>query len=805
MKKLVESNFNKDRKSIGSSNNKEKWTLNLTYYNYAKGFFITLSFVSMISTGFFGIPLISSFFLDKDIDLWNITFTITSLLGCIWGYMAYSQFDIVIKTVKDTWLLSKKLDPMIGEYNFQTLNPETKKFDNGYVYNGLVSFWDSENEVPLWLDKGKYWKIYLELQNINKNIKLKVINDRDLEFNNIKKNLIVTVKENQYHNIDKKYIPKKSPETTKFSILIPQWLVINTEYKRYNINSQIQITSLASTISDINKNIPKIIDEIVFREKTILTHSWIIFFSIATYLNKSLPLRIIYNEIKGILPGAKKKKIQYINNNLSWIPTETLIDAIINKGKSNGIGEESLNKIRSLTEFLKNEYEKLGLGEGSSEYHNLHHSLEVTYMSLNMLPNELHGYSFDKRDREIMLVAGLLHDYDPIQRNKEDNTKYSRVPVVNNTIKEIRKRRIHDAYFTFNEEELINYFKSSEQPLSLVKDFTTTHPELLEEKENKIESKIIEALIWRTDYPFDDIAQNNLKQLLLEIAKEGYPTEKINLLAEILSLSDLSVTYLSSDPLLAWNRVVKLYEELDFPLVEAVARTDRFLMLFSEGSLFKEIISQKNFPEVFRQKWNNVYQFFHEGNPTNTINKIILSSITKYQKINMEIEITNCEFIIMEAINNKEEFFIGIGKDKDEIIKAQSILSKMKLENIEILHGDMNKLLPFIRDKSIDSFILTIIKNKNQTKSYYDKTEILKNIFGLFDSKSITNGTIKIITDKEETFKSIMILIPKHKFRIIEIVNKNITNIDPMLEVNHFEKLYNIKILILQRQYNIKN
>lgn len=796
MKKFVESNSNRNALSpINDIDKGKKWTLNLSYYNYARGFFIALSFASMISTGFFGIPLISSLFLDIDIDFLDVTFTVTSILGCIWGYMAYSQFEIVTRTVRETWLLSKRLDPLIGDYKYQTLNPETKEIEDGYVYNGLVSFWDIENEVPSWMDKGKYWKILLELQNINKNIKLKVIDDKYLEFNNAKKNLIVTVKENRHkkNNLNKSQNPI-------FFIFIPQWLVMNTEYKRYNIYSQIEIKSLTGIISDINKNIPKIIDEIVFREKTILIHPWNIFFSIATFLNKSLPLRIVYNEVKGILPGAKKKKIQYVNNNLSWISIDTLIDAILYKGKSRGIKEDSLDKIKSLTEFLKNEYEKLGLGEGSSEYHNLHHSLEVTYMGLNMLPNELHGYSFDKRDYEIILVAGLLHDYDPIQGFKGNNIKYTRVPTVNNTVNEIRKKRIHDAYFTFNNEDLTIYFKSSEQPLSIIKDFATTHPELLKEKESKIESQIIEALIWRTDYPYDEIAQDKFKQLLAEISKEGYPTEKINLLAEILSLADLSVTYLSSDPLLAWNRVIKLYDELDFPIVEAISRTDRFLSLFSEGSLFKEIISQKNFPDVFRQKWNNVYQFFHEGNPTNTINKIILSAKTKYQKINMEIEITDCEFTISESIIKKEEFFICIGKEQDEIIKAQSILSKLDLDNIEILHGDIKKLLPFIRDKSIDNFILTITTDNNQSKEHYEKIKILKSIFGLFDSKSNVNGTIKIIIDNEEIHKLIISAIPKNKFRIAETVNKTIPlNIFPISDVIDQKKQLKLKILIIQR------
>ena len=74
-----------------------------------------------------------------------------------------------------------------------------------------------------------------------------------------------------------------------------------------------------------------------------------------------------------------------------------------------------------MIKFLKNEYEKLGLGEGSSEYHNLHHSLEVAYMSLNMLPKEIHGYLIHKKDYEIMLVAALLHDYNPMQDIKFEN------------------------------------------------------------------------------------------------------------------------------------------------------------------------------------------------------------------------------------------------------------------------------------------------------------------------------------------------------------------------------------------------
>ena len=110
--------------------------------------------------------------------------------------MAYNQFDKFTKLVKNTWSSSHKLDPMIGEYDYKTFNPETKQWEEGYIHYGIVDFWDSENEVPLWIDKAKYWKIFIELQRINKNTILQITKDKNLPFNEGKNNLAVTVKEN---------------------------------------------------------------------------------------------------------------------------------------------------------------------------------------------------------------------------------------------------------------------------------------------------------------------------------------------------------------------------------------------------------------------------------------------------------------------------------------------------------------------------------------------------------------------------------------------------------------------------------
>ena len=784
---------NLDRDKEISLKKDPKWTISLLHYVYAKGFFIALSFISMITTGFFGIPLISNFFLNKDIDLTQLISTIFSLLGWIWGFMAYNQFDKFTKLVKDTWSSSHKLDPMIGEYDYKTFNPETKQWEEGYIHYGIVDFWDSENEVPLWIDKAKYWRIFIELQRINKNTILQITKDKNLPFNEGKNNLAVTVKENNFetilkHNIESKYVKYK-----KFRVIIPQWLVINTEYKKFNSNFQLEIGNLTSIITEVNKNIPKIIDEIIQREKTIMTQPWSIFISVITYLNKSLPLRIIYSKIKDITPGAKKRRIQYINENLSRTSTNALIEALIIKAKIIGIDERSLNKLLSLIKFLKNEYEKLGLGEGSSEYHNFNHSLEVAYMSLNMLPKEIHGYSIDKKDYEIMLVAALLHDYNPMHDIKFRKS-HTRIPRVTSTLEQIRKKRIHDAYFNFTDEDLIKFFRKSESPLLPTKEYATVHPQYLKNKESKIESKIVEALIWRTDYPFDENSQTNFNQLLIEINNSGYSCEKINLIAEILSLADLSVTYLSSDPLLAWNRVVKLYQELDLPVIEAVSGTDRFLSLFSEGSLFKEIISGKNFPVVFRQKWDNVYRFFHEGNPSNRINKIILDARTRYQKINMEIDMNKCDFLIINALANKNEFFIGIGKNKEDIMIAQSKLKVFEKENIEILTGNIEKLLPFIKDKSIDNIIINI---SNELKMDINKMTLLKDLFYSYNSKLVLNGTIQIIINKNQDYDEVISLMPNQEFKIINISTNIISKYISNNEFIDFDNLEKVKIITI--------
>ena len=268
------------------------------------------------------------------------------------------------------------------------------------------------------------------------------------------------------------------------------------------------------------------------------------------------------------MPTHAKHIIDETNLNLSYVNLDELSESLLILARLKNIKPNNIEKIRYLISIPKNEYEKLGLGEGSNRYHNFHHSFEVSYVSLQMLPKEFQGHYFIWEDYEFLLIAGLLHDYDPYQQNYRTSIGLFRFegPKVENTIRELLKIRIIDAYFSMNEIEFKNYFRQYQYHFLPPVDYVTVHPEYV--KPNKpLQSLIIEALIWRTDYPFTKKpqAQRNYYELIDKISHLIGSSEKYILLSEVLSLADLSVTYMSSDLINAWYRVTSLYEELNLP------------------------------------------------------------------------------------------------------------------------------------------------------------------------------------------------------------------------------------------------
>ena len=752
-------------------------SFSLFYNDLARWLFITLAFTGILSTGWFGIPLVPSYFLHNEIDILSSLFTLFSALGTIWGVMAYREFTFSANLINDARDLARKLDPMIGDYQYRSYNPETKDYEKGYVPMGPIDFWDRETQVPDWLDKGKYWHILLGLQTSHREIVLQVVQDRDLPFLEDPRNVAVTSREfPPSQSASEKRIKKKK---YRYRVKIPQWLVMSTDFARVEKlkdNWNIGDSDMGTFLTRLNTTLAGASEEIVEREKPRIKYPMKIS-ALGIYLNKSLPIRIVYKQAIRHFPGNKKRTIEYTNENLANIADDQLAGSIIDIAINKGIPSERLNKFRILVLFIRNEYNKQGIGEGSGKYHNFHHSLEVTYLSLQMLPKELRGHIFTWKEYELLLVAGLLHDYDPseahldsiqIDKNNDAVTTQPRGPRVYRTIEALSRTRIVDAYFTMSSIEFENYFKEYKSSLLLPIELSTTHPEYVKVDWKPTESLVIEALIWRTDFPFfkQTEAQEKFDQLVSDLERKGYGPGKVRLLGEILWLADLSVTYMGSDPIRAWDRVSKLYDELYLPRFEAVSRTDAFFSDFADNELFKEIIRMRNFPEILRQRWNLVYQFFHEGNPSTQLNRTISSARRLYLKVNLDVGMRNCEMLYRIASNHWSEYFIGIGKDQNEVLRAKSIFATLEPQNASSFWGDAMKLIPRIQDRSIDNFFIVLPERNVSSNTLSSLKALLPNL-----REKLVNerGAVQILTDmnaESDLFKELASITTNASFQL---------------------------------------
>jgi tRNA G46 methylase TrmB len=736
-------------------------SFSLFYNDIARWFFLFLFFAGVFSSFVFGVEFALNYAIHEKFDLFYFVFTILASLGTIWGVMAHREFTRSSERVNDTRILARQINPRIGKYEYKSYNPETHEFEDGYVPFGPIDFWDPATYAPEWVDKGKYWHVLLGLQVHNKDLVIQVVKDDNL-LNTRNRNVATTEKEIIRFPRAKNGSAKK----VRYRVRIPQWAVMRADYEDTKSNNPEGIITNRE-IGKLNRNIVLLVDEIIEREKIRIKYPWKIT-GLWIYLYKSLPISIIYNEILEKLPGFHKSIVKEANETLADIRQDRLVLAILDVAKTRGISQDTLEKISTLIKFLDGVYSDIGLGEGSTEYHNFHHSLEVSYMSLKMLPNTINNYKFSADDIEIILVAALLHDYDPLQftynsnissptnnsnPNSGSSVRSSVGPRVSRTIETIQRYQIHDAYFKLDPADLeivfANYsFKVSTQPES--------QSQTVIEKSDK--SLIVEALIWRTDFPYfkQETAQTNYKQLLSKIQAKNHDIGKINILAEVLWLSDLSVTYMGSDPIRAWNRVIGLYDELLLPKLEAVSRTDSYFSDFADTHLFQELIKMRAFPDVFKIRWNSIYQFFHEGNPSTVLVRTIANARKTFLKLNMVVGNFKGEMLYQLANDIYAEFFIGIGEDQNEISFAKSKITELEPQNASVFWGNSIKLIPSIPDKSIDNFILNIT-NWSMADSQTNKTSFSLMIKAISE-KMTDQGSLQVLTDipkESDLFNSI--------------------------------------------------
>jgi tRNA G46 methylase TrmB len=728
----------------------------IRYHNLARYLFITLTFAGLLSTGWFGIPLVPQYFVGSQTNILASIFTLFSALGTIWGVMGYREFTKSIQIVMDARDAARRLDPMIGEYEYRSYNPVTRDYESGFVPSGPIDFWDKEMQVPAWMDKGKYWHILLSLQAGSREVRLKVVKDKDLPFHTAPQNVAVTFREKvNSEGRSLRYV---------YTVRVPQWLVMNTERNRFVDHD---VGQLGELVADLNRKIVAASDEVAEWEKQRIRNPWNSM-TLGIYLNKSLPLRIVYRQVIRNFPGAKKRGIEETNASLANVKDDELVDSLLELASEKGIPQGRIEMLKLLIRFLKNAYTRMGLGEGTSEYHSFHHSLEVSYMVLHMIPREFQKFSFGPKDYELVLAAGLLHDYDPAQPSTL--REGPKGPSVTRTMQELSRTRILDAYFTMGWGEFANYFREYQSPLSPVEEFATTHPEYVKTEWNPTESMVVEMLIWRTDFPFfrQKLAVETFARLKEQLASRGGDSAKVETLAEILWLADLAVTYMGSDPVRAWDRVTNLYDELNLPKLEAVPRTDAFFADFAENEIFKQIISMKHFPYIFRQRWNLIYQFFHEGNPSTQLNRTIATARKMYLRVNLEIGMRRGEMLQSMATDNWAEYFIGIGMDQSEVFKAKSRFTELDPQNASAFWGDTEKLLPAIADRSIDNFLMVL--PEHSAPYTMESKSSFRSMLAVMSKKLVHGGSLRILTDMEmdsAAFRDLVFLVNQAGFQLV--------------------------------------
>lgn len=716
--------------------------LNLKYHELAKWLFITLAFAGLLSTGWFGIPLIPEYLTTHHINLFFGIFALFSALGTIWGVMAYREFSRSILTIVEARTAARRLDPMIGDYEYRSYDPSTREYEPGFVPVGAIDFWDKETHVPPWMDKGKYWHLVLSLQSGDRDVRIQVVKDTGLNYSGGRGFAAMTVR----HQVPAEYGGGKH---TRYVVKVPQWLVMNTERERFS-HSDIPPAELSGQVATLNKSIVSASEEVAEWERQRIRYPW----KAATfgiYLNKSLPLRLVYGQVIRNFPGAKRRKLSDANNNLANIRDDELESALLLLAQEKGgIRPDRIQRINMLLRFLKNAYARQGLGEGASEYHSFHHSLEVSYMALHMLPKSYQLYTFEPRDFEVMLVASLLHDYDPEQATfLRGNPAARKGPSVTRTMNELERSKILDAYFILKLDDFARYFQDFNSRTS--PEFSATNPEMVPpEVVEPVETTLVEVLIWRTDFPFlkQKVAQEKYASLIAQLAARGTDVGKVNLMAEILWLADLAVTYMGSDPVRAWDRVTNLYNELNLSKFDAMSGTDAFFGDFANNEVFQQVIKMRHFPPVFRQRWEAIFNFFHEGNPSTQINRNIESARKLYNKVNVELGLRRGELLEIIASEHFFEYFIGIGRDQREVFKAKSRFSEMDPQNASAYWGDIEKLVPGIDKKSIDNFLMVMPKSaaplfsENQRDSF---RTLLKNA----REKLVPGGAVRILTDMQ--------------------------------------------------------
>lgn len=189
----------------------------------------------------------------------------------------------------------------------------------------------------------------------------------------------------------------------------------------------------------------------------------------------------------------------------------------------------------------------------------------------------------------------------------------------------------------------------------------------------------------------------------------------------------------------------------------------------------------RGFPDVFKNRWNSVYQFFHEGNPSTVLVRTIINARKSFLKLNVLVGYFKAEIIYQMANQIYAEFFIGIGEDQNEISFAKSKIGELEPQNASVFWGNYVKLLPNIPDSSIDNFIL-IIPSSAGLDLPTNKVSFSSMISTMGEKLTIA-GNLIVLTDIQkgsELFNSIYDeILSKGFMECAKVTNYYLSKLDP--------------------------
>jgi tRNA G46 methylase TrmB len=104
------------------------------------------------------------------------------------------------------------------------------------------------------------------------------------------------------------------------------------------------------------------------------------------------------------------------------------------------------------------------------------------------------------------------------------------------------------------------------------------------------------------------------------------------------------------------------------------------------------------------------------------------------------------------AVENYFEYFIGIGKDQNEVSKAKTRLGELDPQNASAFWGDTEKLLPAISDRSVDNFFIVMPEDYVPVTTIEGKSSF-RAMLAIISKKLVQSGRLRILTDLEKDSK----------------------------------------------------